>query len=83
MTRLFLVAILAGIAFPAFAQMQPPTPSVDPRLAYPMVQAMQAMLALREAEMKALKEDAAKREADWAAYSAPLWKDEAKVGGAK
>jgi hypothetical protein len=64
------LAILAMLvwAAPALAQ------KIDPRVADQTVVALQALLALREAELKALQEDMKRREADWAAYSEPLWK---------
>jgi hypothetical protein len=65
--RVLIFLALLCAAVPAFAQ------DLDPRTSAQTVTALQALLALRDAEMKAAKEDFAKREADWAAYSAPLW----------
>lgn len=62
------------VALPAMAQ-QPP---IDPRLTGPTVSALQAVLTLREAEMKALAEDFRKREAEWAEYSKSLWQSPVK-----
>lgn len=61
MTRIFLAAALLALvgASSALAQQQP-----DPRLAGPMIRALQGMLALREAEAMVLAEDAQKRIAE-------------------
>lgn len=53
-------ALFALVAAPAFAEQPPP----DPRLAGPMIRALQGMLELRGAEAKALAEDAEKRIAE-------------------
>ena len=57
--RLLILAALL-LAGPAWAQTAPP----DPRLAGPTIAALQAMLALREAQIKAMTEDAQKRIAE-------------------
>jgi hypothetical protein len=57
---LFLATIAAALAVPVLAQ-EPIT--VDPRLAGPMVQALQAEIALRDAVMKAQREDREKHDA--------------------
>ncbi len=57
--RAAFLLILA--ALPAMAQQS----SIDPRLAGPAVTAMQAEVALREAIIKVLQEDATKREQEW------------------
>jgi hypothetical protein len=62
--------ILVG---PAFAQSQPPPQQVDQRIAAPMIGALRAEAALRDEAIKALAEDAAKREAEWTQYSKSLW----------
>jgi len=62
MRVLVLAAALAAIGFAAMAQ-QSPTP--DPRIAGPMMQALQAELVLRDAALKAMQEDSAKRETQW------------------
>lgn len=71
MTRLIFVGLLvaAWLMRAALAQQQP----VDPRIATPLVNTLHAEVELRDAMIKILQEDAAKREKDWAAYSAPLW----------
>lgn len=63
---LILSAVLAALALPAVAQQQ--SPHVDQRLAAPMIQAQSAEIALRDAAIKALQEDAEKREADLSAW---------------
>ena len=55
-----LLAALLLSASVALAQQAP-----DPRLAGPQIQALQAMLTLREAEMRALSEDAQKQAQSW------------------
>lgn len=60
MVRVIVLAI--ALLFPAIVQAQ--QPSVDPRLAAQMVQALQSMVSLREAQMKALQEDLEKKIAD-------------------
>jgi hypothetical protein len=59
MRRVAVAALLAALAAPASAQQQS-----DPRLAGPMIGALQAVVALREAEAKAIADDAAKRIAE-------------------
>lgn len=59
MTRILLLALLL---VPAVAFAQQPQP--DPRVAGPMVAALQSMLALREAQLSALKDDTDKRIAE-------------------
>jgi hypothetical protein len=71
MRRILLALAALILAGPAFAQSQPP--QVDPRLAAPMIGALRAEVSLRDEAIKALAEDAAKREAEWAQYSKPLW----------
>lgn len=67
--RLTLAAMaLAAFCVSAFAQTAP-----DPRITPQTINALQAMLALRDAQMKAMEEDFRKRENDWSVYSAPLW----------
>lgn len=56
-------------ALPAMSQTQP----IDPRLTEPLIRTQQAELALRDAIIKAMREDVAKREAEWAEYAKPLW----------
>jgi hypothetical protein len=59
-----LLAILLLLPALAWAQQQ----SIDPRLAVPMVQALQAEIALRDALLKTEREDQDKRDAalaDW------------------
>lgn len=70
MNRFLFALVPMVFATPAFAQSQP---QVDPRLAAPMVQALRAELALSNAAILAIQEDAAKREAAWAEYSKSLW----------
>lgn len=55
----------------------------DPRVVGPLVQFLQANISLDEALIKALREDAQKREAEWAEYSKPLWQPPAAVSEAK
>jgi hypothetical protein len=65
-----------GLTLPALAQQ-----TTDPRIAGPMIAAMQAEIALRDAAIKAMQEDATKRDAQWAEYSKSLWekpKEEAR-----
>lgn len=72
MIRALVVALSIAAALfsgaPAFAQQAP-----DPRIAGPMITAMQAEIALRDAAIKAMQEDATKRDAQWAEYSKSLW----------
>lgn len=65
------VMLLLAFSIPAAAQTT--SPPFDPRTVPQAINALQAMLALREAQLKALHEDADKRESDWSAYSTPLW----------
>lgn len=70
--RLRAASIAAAVvlfALPALAQNQ----AIDPRLAEPLIRTQQAEIALRDAIIKAMHEDAAKREAEWAEYAKPLW----------
>ncbi len=60
---LVLAAFLAAVAFAAVAQQSIPGP--DARVAGPMVQALNAEIALRDAALRAVQEDAAKREQEW------------------
>lgn len=53
MLRFSMIAVLLFIAAPAFAQQQ-----VDPRLAGPMIQALQSQQKLTEALLKMTQEDA-------------------------
>lgn len=70
------IAILAAIAacMGGVALAQTPPQQIDPRVATQAVIALQAEIALKDAQIKALTEDMAKREKEWSAYSAPLWK---------
>lgn len=67
-TLLLTSLFVLGLALPIEAQQAP-----DPRIAGPMITAMQAEIALRDAAIKAMQEDATKRDAQWAEYSKPLW----------
>lgn len=64
-----IIAALLLVATPALAQQPPP----DPRIAGPLIDALRAELALRDAAIKAMQEDVAKREKEWAEYSRPIW----------
>lgn len=70
MTRMGTLALAAALmAVPALAQQpQPQERPVDVRIAGPMIRAQAAEIALRDAAMKAMGDDAAKREADLAAW---------------
>lgn len=70
-----MAAILISLFSAAASAQQRPIagPSIDPRVSGAAINALQAIVALREAEIKALTEDLKKREDDWATYSAPLW----------
>jgi|GEM_PF-4088203 len=81
MRRLLIALALTASTATAVLAQQPP--SYDPRTAPQMVSALQALLALREAEMNGMRQDYAKREADWTAYSAPLWKFDDKKDESK
>lgn len=75
---LIALGLFALMAAPAAAQqVNPPTPPIDPRLAGPTVTALQSLLALREAELRALQQDSiaklAEREKAWADYAKPLY----------
>jgi len=85
------LAVMLVLASSAHAQRAAPTPpqagpsqeQPDPRLAGPTIAALTALVALREAELRAMAQDSAaklaKRESEWSAYSEPLWKkDEPK-----
>jgi hypothetical protein len=84
---------LSLLTFPALAQQHSPPPSpaqpqqqqtveIDPRITKQAIAAMQAMLELKDAQLKAMQEDAQKREHDWAEYSKSLWQsDESKHKG--
>ncbi len=64
MTKVFVLAVsLMVIAFAAMAQQQAPSP--DARISGPMIQALNAEIALRDAALKAVQEDATKREQEW------------------
>jgi hypothetical protein len=64
-----LIVLLACLGLlPAALAAAQENPGVDPRLAYPMIQALQAEVTLRDALLKALKEDQAKREAELAEW---------------
>lgn len=68
MRRILIAAAVLALPVAAMAQQ-----SIDPRIAAPMVAAQQAEIALRDAAIKAMQQDAAKREAEWAEYAKPLW----------
>jgi hypothetical protein len=68
MKAVLLAAVLGLVAVPAHAQQ-----TTDPRIAGPMIAAMQAEIALRDAAIRAMQEDATKRDAQWAEYSKSLW----------
>jgi hypothetical protein len=72
MKRLLLTLAMTGLASSAFAQ----APQVDPRVSAQTIAAMQALMNLRDAQITAMQQDFKKREDEWAAYSAPLWKSE-------
>jgi hypothetical protein len=57
-------AVALSLSIPAAAQ-QPPPQSVDPRLAAPIAHALQAEVALRDAALQAMQEDAGTRERQW------------------
>jgi hypothetical protein len=80
MLRLRLVVFATVVFIPSLAFAQ--QPQVDPRIASSALNALQAMIALRDAEIKALQEDATKRDSDWANYSKPLWQPPANVATA-
>ena len=61
--RPLMICALLALPLPALAQ-QAAQQSVDPRLAGPTVAALQAMVALRDAQIKAISEDAHKRIAE-------------------
>lgn len=65
------------LSLPALAQSVPPPQKTDARLAQPTIDALQALLALREAEMRALSQDMterlARKEKEWADYARPLY----------
>ncbi len=69
MRILILVAAFAMAAFAAMAQQSIPAP--DARIAGAMVQALNAEIALRDAALKAVQEDAAKREQEWKDWFKP------------
>jgi hypothetical protein len=74
--RIFiLVAVAVSIGGAALAQTSQP---IDPRVATPAIIALQAELALRDAQIKALMEDMTRREKEWSAYSKPLWQSSDK-----
>jgi len=73
------IAILAWLAFCCFVPLAdaqepkeqqavlagaPQRPTVDPRIAGPLINALQAEVALKDAAIKAMKEDQEKRETD-------------------
>ncbi len=61
MRALVLAVALVTISFAAVAQQQAP----DARIAGAMVQALNAEIALRDAALRAVQEDATKREQEW------------------
>lgn len=61
MRHALTVAALLLAALPALAQQ---APRIDPRVAGETVAALQAMLALRDAQLKAVADDAEKRIAE-------------------
>lgn len=76
-----VVILTVGIAF---AQAPQPTePPADPRLAGQTIKALNAILALREAEVAAIKQDAqkaiAERDKAWAEYAKPLYEPQAEA----
>ncbi len=71
MKTLVLAVALTMVAFAAIAQQQPPLPSPDSRIAGAMVQALNAEIVLRDAALKAVQEDAAKREQEWKDWFKP------------
>lgn len=61
-----VTALLAlAVPLPVFAQQ--PQQTVDPRIAPQAMMAAQAMIQLRDAEIRAMQEDHAKLTADWGA----------------
>jgi hypothetical protein len=58
-------ALVAAIFVSGARAQQPAEQPVDPRVAGPAIKALQSMLALREAEMKALAADHQDREKAW------------------
>jgi len=58
---------MALLIAPALGQTQQGGP-IDPRLAPPMIQALQAQLALAQAVLRAYEEDKAKKDADLAKW---------------
>jgi hypothetical protein len=60
-----MAALVAAIFVSGAQAQQPAEPPVDPRLAGPAIKAMQAMLALREAEARAMVADQQEREKAW------------------
>jgi hypothetical protein len=71
MTKFLAAAALCLATLPCLAQEAKP---IDPRLVAPLVAAQAAELQLRDALLRALQEDAQRREREWAEYSQPLWK---------
>lgn len=66
-SRLLIIAALLLATSPALAE------RFDSRIVNEIATAKTAEVALLEAAMRALVDDAKKREAEWAEYSKPLW----------
>lgn len=71
MRTLFLAALLALASAAALAQEPPPPTPME--MQQKTITALQAMLDLREAQLKTVAATAQKRDGEWAEYAKPLW----------
>ena len=71
--RYALALALMVAAPPAMAQAPQPAPLPDPRIVREQLAAQAAELKLQEALLRAITQDAQRREQQWAEYSRSLW----------